>query len=78
MFYTAYEMFEGHRKRKWAWFPVSPWTLWQLLPLLLCFHACTLQHLHLWSRRASVPFGFRLLGLLGSTACMLPLPDNSC
>lgn len=24
MFYTAYEMFEGHRKRKsaWAWFPL--------------------------------------------------------
>lgn len=41
MFYTAYEMFEGHRKRKWAWFPVSSWTLRQLLPLPLCFtHAC--------------------------------------
>lgn len=42
MFYTAYEMFEGHRKRKWAWFPVSSWTLQQLLPLPLCLtHAST-------------------------------------
>lgn len=42
IFYTAYEMFEGHRKRKWAWFPVSGWTLQQRLPLpLRLTHAST-------------------------------------
>lgn len=35
MFYTAYEMFEGHRKRKWAWFPLC-WAPWMKPTLHLC------------------------------------------
>lgn len=48
MFYTAYEMFEGHRKRKWAWFPLCWAPLDEASSPSLC-HACTHlpQHGHM-------------------------------
>lgn len=54
MFYTAYEMFEGHRKRKSAWFPLC-WASWSDPPLpLSCMHSSYASWIHRWPVSAHV------------------------